>query len=266
MKTKKLGKNLYCIGNVILTRYLIRLFRNNLIIIIYINLVENDLRRDLVMGFRKYFDAFSEDYTCFSEEQIDKKFVSQLIKYEDSAWLYLIDACEGLLARHKKHLEDFSLTLHDLFNETVIYLIENDCFRLRKFLETGSSFIAFMYNQFRAVKKALLYKFSRDRDYGMSDEVSLDTLIKQIGQNQEDRLWRMSIREIVNQAFSLLWESNTQKANVYLMREKLQMPSKHVAAFLGLTVANVDATFKRTKNELKDILREMGYDYGKLFC
>ncbi len=216
------------------------------------------------MGLEKYF-AKKYDWGVKNPDDYDKKFVEDLIANKEEAWLFLIEFCEGMLGRHKKHLEDFSLTIGDLFNETVIYLMDNDCQRLRAFRNREGSFIGFIYNQFRAVKKKMLYKYNRDRQSGMSDEREFDTLIEQEGNTQCEKSRQMDMRETINQAFFLLWESNTQRANVYLMREKLDMPSKQVAAFLGLTVSNVDATLKRAKLELKNILSEMGYDYGNLF-
>ena len=55
-------------------------------------------------------------------------------------------------------------------------------------------------------------------------------------------------------------------ANIYLMREKLEMPSKQVAAVLNVAVNTVDVTVKRAKSELKNLLlKDMEYDQDSLF-
>lgn len=192
--------------------------------------------------------------------ETDEALVNGLIANETEAWLQLSEICQKPLVRHRKHLEDFNSTVEELFNQTVIYLKKNDCAPLREFQQNGSSFIGFLYWKIRDVKGRLLYRDAVNREKRVSDPDLENSPSFQTAENlAEEKDHVVNLRNILNQAFFLLYESNPQRANIYLMREKLKMPSKEVAVFWNLTVSNVDATCKRAKDELAEILKEMGY-------
>jgi len=196
----------------------------------------------------------------------DESIVSDLIVGKEEAWIHLSESFGDGLSRYKKELSDFSLGVDDLFNEACLCLQEDDCRRLRRYQVRGWSLTGLMFYTIIEAKKRLLYKFRRDRDAGLSDEVEVDALQGQVGESRDEHDRRVEQREALNRAFLILWRSKPQMANIYLMREKLEMPSKQVAAVLNVAVNTVDVTVKRAKSELKNLLlKDMEYDQDSLF-
>ena len=200
-----------------------------------------------------------------SVSECDERIIVGLIASEASAWVCLSESYGSGLIRYRRELSDFSLGIDDLFNEICLCLQEDDCRRLRRCQSRGWSLTGLMFYTALEAKKRLLYKFRRDRDAGLSDEAEVDALQGQVGEPRDECDRRVEQRDALNRAFLILWRSKPQMANIYLMREKLEMPSKQVSAVLNVAVNTVDVTVKRAKSELKKLLKDMGYDQDSLF-
>jgi RNA polymerase sigma factor (sigma-70 family) len=196
--------------------------------------------------------------TVEGQSPADREFVTDLIANKPGAWERFIDYSAKIIAYHKKHLQDFGFSIHDLTNTVFIYLTENDNQRLRKFLINNWPLFTFVRYAFRAAKSRLLYNPEKNRENEVSDS---DLYIPLIDQNHESGDGQNSLqdyREVLKLAFSTLWESNSQRAYVYFLRRKLELPSREIAELLDITVNNVDVVLKRAESELKNILEEMG--------
>lgn len=197
--------------------------------------------------------------------ETDKEFVSDLIANDEDAWKYFIDFSSRILALHKKHLTDYNVSIDELVSETYLYLNENDYNRLRKFQKDGKSFIGFVYYAVRASKSRLLYRLKKKRMFEVS-EMGLDFhLTENRGDEFAEKIRQRQYREFLMHAFSLLWQSNSSRAYVYMLRRKIELSSKEVANLLGLKVNNVDVTLRRAEREMKNILEEMGASNDILF-
>lgn len=192
-------------------------------------------------------------------------FVSELIANKEAAWKHFIDESSKIIAMHRKHLKDMRVEIDDLVSEIYLYLTENECKRLRKFQENGKSFIGFVYYAVKAAKSRLLYRSNKNRLREMSDiDVGfphMDSRADEFG----EKLRQRQQREILNNAFLLLWQNNSSRASVYMLRRKLELSSKEVATILGIKVNNVDVTLSRAEHEMKNILEEMGATNDILF-
>jgi hypothetical protein len=188
----------------------------------------------------------------------DREFVADLIANKPRAWERFIDFSAKIIAYHKKHLNDFGFSIYDLTNTVYIYLTKNNHEHFRNFLNNDWSLFAFTCNAFRASMSNLLYPFKRDRKIEVSDS---DPSIPLIVYEDNCGHYQSSLqdyREVLKMAFFVLCKRNSQRANIYYLRRKLEMPSKEVAELLDMTITNVDVVLKRAESDLKNILEEMG--------
>lgn len=201
-----------------------------------------------------------DDIPIFEGEQsqCEIEFVADLIANKEDAWEQFIDYSAGIISRHRQHLEDFGLSIDDLVSETFLYLTQYNHQRLHEFLKNGKSFIGFVYNAVKAAKSRLFYSSEKKRRREVSDSSLYLPHIEEHADINQDEYCLHEYRELLKQAFFLLWESNSQRAYIYFLRRKMELPSKEVAELLGMTISNVDVVLKRAESELKDILEEMG--------
>jgi RNA polymerase sigma factor (sigma-70 family) len=192
-------------------------------------------------------------------EEAQFELVDRLTSNETSAWEEFVDESNEIIAMHKKHLADNNFKVDDLLNELYVYLSENDFARLRAYRENGKSFKGFIYHSARACKSRLLYRYSQKRDIAMSDSDNVLPHTGHIQTSPSDNLEGAQTREQLNHAFQLLWQGNSQRAFVYLLRRKLELSSKQVSQLLGIERVNtVDVTLRRAEQELRSLLEEMG--------
>ena len=199
-----------------------------------------------------------DDSTINQEREFVKRLISTDPKICEIAWKEFIGLSSKMFAHYRRFLKDFNFSIDDLVSETYLYLRENDDRRLRDFLVYGKSFIGYIYNVIKAVNKQLLYKDLKKDKLEVSDSDYEFPLIANEENFDFENDNTEDYRTILNKAFSLLWIGNSQQAYIYLMREKMELPSKTVANLLGLTVDNVDVILKRGKHEMKNILEALG--------
>ena len=133
--------------------------------------------------------------------------------------------------------------------------------RLQGFLENGKSLTGFLFNAIKASKSRLLYSLVKNRRREVSDSpVDYPQIIQDFNQARPD-----DNREILKQAFLLLWKSNSQRAYIYFLRRKLELPSKEIGDLLDMTDNNVDVVLKRAECEMRNILEELGFKNEDLY-
>lgn len=210
------------------------------------------------MAVESFEDQHVSRSTAETPSLSDKEFVANLIAGKEKAWERFIDYSAKIIAFHKKHVNDLGFSIYDLTHTAFGYLTEDDHKRLRKFLTTNKPLFTFVRYAFWAAKSRLLYRAQRDRENEVSDSDLGIPLRDQSIENGHSQSTLQDFREVLKLAFSILWERNSQRAYIYFLRRKLEMPSKEIADLLGMTIMNVDVVLKRAESDLKDILEEMG--------
>lgn len=81
-----------------------------------------------------------------------------------------------------------------------------------------------------------------------------------VSENETDNVYisdNTEVWEVVEKSFSKLWRLNPMRAYVYQLKKYYDLPTKQISAMLGLTESNVDQIYKRAKEDMVNLLREM---------
>lgn len=187
------------------------------------------------------------------EEQIDLRvFVKSLIDNDDEAWLLLRRKVRDFLKKDKKFHEVLSQGTHpdEEFVNELIYHLKNDNNSRLKGCRTPEAFWRWLYQ----VELTVLSKLTSSKEIlppkggGLVDIEGAKTRHER-EMGRRDNIERL---QITRTSFVKLWKENPQNAFIMFARFELDVSSKDVGAFLGITANNVDVMVNKVRKKLRE--------------
>ena len=165
---------------------------------------------------------------------------------KQSRFLQLLDENKGILFKICKIYQDDPDDRNDLLQEMVLQLwLAFDSFR------GDSKFSSWMYRV--ALNTAIVFfKKQKRRPDGEQLHTGLDRIDETPATDEKEAQLTIFYRAVQQL-------DKVEKALIYLYMEN--QPYNEIAASLGISEVNVRVRLNRVKNKLKDIIKNMGYEY-----
>jgi len=188
-------------------------------------------------------------------------FLEKLLCDDEEAWLLLKSKTEEFLQKSSKFNEILtknSYSRDDFINALIVHLKEDDKRRLRQCRDPNA-----FWGWLNRVEQTVLYKLTKDslafldgnreQDEEQDDDGN-PALLEKSKENFERDVRRADSFErlqITRTIFAKLWKEDPQSCFVMFARFELELSSRDVGAFLGISANHVDVMVNRARGKLR---------------